>query len=112
MERDCPEKMENHEKCCTAGLLTSAGKFSLGMEALEHEQHAEMPSKKKRWKNLPEVMIQHMPMQLVPLPLLEQDVDTVAICELLPLPEPNLDNTNAAVEKIYLACLTSACAQA
>jgi hypothetical protein len=57
----------------------------------------------------PTVMREHMPMQHVPPPLLEQDVDTVAIMplpldatELPPPPEPNLDITNA-VENLYLA---------
>jgi hypothetical protein len=29
------KRLENHEKCCTAVLLASAGKFSLGLDVLE-----------------------------------------------------------------------------
>jgi hypothetical protein len=34
------KKLENHEKCCTAGLLASAGKLSLGMDVLERQRHS------------------------------------------------------------------------
>ena len=31
------KSLENHEKRCTAGLLASAGKFSLGLDVLERQ---------------------------------------------------------------------------
>jgi hypothetical protein len=42
------KKLENHEKCCTAGLLASAGKFSLGMDVLEHQRHSKKIEEEKR----------------------------------------------------------------
>jgi hypothetical protein len=34
------QSLENHEKQCTAGLLASAGKFSLDHEILTYARHA------------------------------------------------------------------------
>ncbi len=42
------KKLENHEKRCTAGLLASAGKFSLGMDVLERQRHSKKIEEEKR----------------------------------------------------------------
>jgi hypothetical protein len=34
------KKLENHKKHCTAGLLASAGRLSLGEDVLEHQRHS------------------------------------------------------------------------
>jgi len=45
--------LENHEKCCTAGLLASAGKFSLGLDVLERQRHSkQMEEEKQHQKQL------------------------------------------------------------
>jgi hypothetical protein len=40
--------LENHEKHCTAGLLASAGKFSLGFVVLERQQHSKQMEEEKQ----------------------------------------------------------------
>jgi hypothetical protein len=42
------KKLENHEKRCTAGLLASAGKFSLGIDVLERQRHIKEVEQQKR----------------------------------------------------------------
>ncbi len=45
--------MENHEKRCTAGLLARAGRFSLGEDVLERQQHSrEIEEEKRHQKEL------------------------------------------------------------
>jgi len=47
------KRLENHEKRCTAGLLASAGKFSLGLDVLERQRHSkQMEEEKQRQKQL------------------------------------------------------------
>jgi hypothetical protein len=47
------KKLENHEKRCTAGLLASAGRFSLGVDVLERQRHSkEIEEEKRRQKEL------------------------------------------------------------
>jgi len=143
------KRLENHEKPCTAGLLASAGKFSLGCKQMEEEKQHQKQLRAKdlydillvkvqaiRSKNLPaekwtsselNTMIQWhkrpddaampskkadklaryydicgrgdpvaptLPIELVPPAQLEEDDDD----ELPPLPAPDLDINNGAVD--------------
>jgi len=47
------KRLENHEKRCTAGLLASVGKFSLGLDVLECQRHSkQMEEEKQHQKQL------------------------------------------------------------
>jgi hypothetical protein len=47
------KNFENHEKRCTAGLLASASKFSLGLDVLQRQRHSkEVGQEKRRQKEL------------------------------------------------------------
>jgi hypothetical protein len=50
-KKRCHEKLENHEKHCTAGLLASTGKFGLGMYFLECQQHSKEIEEEQAWQS-------------------------------------------------------------
>jgi hypothetical protein len=161
------KRLENHKKHCTAGLLASAGKFSLGLDVLERQPHSKQMEEEKqhqkqlrakdlydvllvkvqanRSKNLPaekwtsyelNTMIHWhkrqddaampskkadklaryydscgrgnpvaptLPIELVPPAWLEEDDDD----ELPPLPAPNLDINNGAVDAAVILATTN-----
>jgi hypothetical protein len=161
------KRLENHEKRCTAGLLASAGKFSLGLDVLERQRHIKQMEEEKqrqkqlrakdlydvllvkvqaiRSKNLPaekwtsselNTMIQWhkrpddaampskkadklaryydicgrgdpvaptLPIELVPPAQLEEDDDD----ELPPLPAPDLDINNGAVDAAAILAIVN-----